>query len=45
MTSEEVRDRLGGGEEMRLVLGRDCTGEPMAYVSVRVCETEIDRSE
>lgn len=42
MTGAEVRDRLGCGEEMRLVLGRDCTGEPMEYVSVCVCETEMD---
>ena len=42
MTGAEVRDRLGCGEEMRLILGRDCTGEPMEYVSVCVCETEVD---
>lgn len=42
MTDAEVRDRLGCGGEMRLVLSRDCTGEPMEYVSVCVCETETD---
>lgn len=42
MTAEEVRDRLGSGGEVRLILGRDCTGEPMEYISVCVCETEID---
>ena len=42
MTGAEARDRLGCGEEIRLILGRDCTGGPMEYVSVCVCETEID---
>ncbi len=41
LSRADVRDILGGGDELRLVLSRDCLGEPEEWVSVKVVETEV----
>lgn len=42
LTRAEVRDILGGGDELRIVLSYDCLDEPEEWVSMKVAETEVE---